>query len=72
MVPEKAAELHARGDRFALNRVIGGVHYPTDIEAGKLSAIVIAERLFTSAEFRNDFEKARRELRKVLNLPDTL
>jgi len=34
-----------------------------------LSATLIAEKMFTSAEFRKDFEKTRRELRKVLNLP---
>jgi acid phosphatase (class A) len=69
MVPERAADLYARGESFALNRVIGGVHYPTDIEAGKLSATLIAEKMFTSFEFRKDFEKARNELRRALNLP---
>jgi acid phosphatase (class A) len=71
MVPEKATELYARGDSFAFNRIIGGVHYATDIEAGKLSATLIAARMFTSTEFDKDFLKARSELRKVLGLPET-
>ena len=69
MVPERAADLYARGEIFALNRVIGGVHYPTDLEAGKLSGTLIAEKMFTSVEFRRDFAKARNEIRKALNLP---
>ena len=68
MIPEKTAALYARGESFALNRVIGGVHYPTDVEAGKLSGTIIAEEMFTSFEFRKDFERARDELRKALNL----
>ena len=71
MVPERAADLYARGESFALNRVIGGVHYPTDLEAGKLSGTLIAEKMFTSAEFRRDFAKARSELRRTLNLAPT-
>jgi acid phosphatase (class A) len=70
MVPEKARELYVRGDSVALNRVIGGLHYPTDLEAGKLSAVLIAERMFLNAKFRQDFAKTRAELRKVLDFPD--
>ncbi len=69
MVPERAADLYARGESFALNRVIGGVHYPTDLEAGKLSATLIAEKMFTSYEFRKDFSRARDELRQMMRLP---
>lgn len=33
--PEKEAELLKRSDEFSLQRVIGGVHHPSDVEAGK-------------------------------------
>ena len=69
MVSGKGGGSLCTGDSFALNRVIGGVHYPTDIEAGKLSGTLIAEEMFTSLEFRKDFDRARDELRKALNLP---
>lgn len=69
MVPEKAAELYARGDEFARQRLIGGVHYPSDVEAGKIAAAVIASALFSSEEFRKDYELSRAEVRKVLRLP---
>ena len=35
MYPERAEAFLKRGDEAALFRVLGGVHHPTDIEAGK-------------------------------------
>ena len=46
MVPEKRAEIFARAQAFALNRVIGGVHFRSDIEAGRLSGTLIAAAMF--------------------------
>lgn len=49
--PEKSGALMKRADEIALGRVIGGVHHPSDIEAGKKLADELArERLYT-AEF---------------------
>jgi acid phosphatase (class A) len=70
MVPEKAAELYERGEAFARNRVIGGVHYPSDVETGKMSAALIAEALFASPDFQKDLSAARVELRAALGLPE--
>ena len=69
MVPEKREELFNRGWEFATNRVIGGVHYRTDIEAGKIAAALIAEEMFNNDEFKEDLESAKAELRKVLGYP---
>jgi acid phosphatase (class A) len=68
MVPERAAELHARGVLFGYRRVQAGVHYPSDIEAGRLSAAAIAQNLSQDPEFQADFAAARKELRAVLGL----
>ena len=46
IVPEKRAEIFARAQAFALNRVIGGVHFRSDIEAGRLSGTLIAAAMF--------------------------
>jgi acid phosphatase (class A) len=43
--PARANAFMKRADEAALNRVIGGVHHPSDIEAGKKLGDVIAERL---------------------------
>lgn len=48
--PEKSAALMKRADEVALNRVIGGVHHPTDIIAGKkLGDAIAAEALMSPA-----------------------
>ncbi len=66
MVPEKNALIFARGWEFSLNRVIGGVHYRSDIEAGRIAASLIAYELFKKEEFKKDFADAKKELRQVL------
>src|SRR3954466_14675233 len=66
MVPEKSAELFARGREYGENRIIAGVHYPTDIEAGRLSATAIAATLMQNERFMTDFNEAKAELRQAL------
>ena len=63
MVPEKADAIFGRAARYANNRVIGGVHYPTDSEAGLISASVIANVLLHEPRFVTDFARARSEVR---------
>src|SRR5258708_16315871 len=38
MVPEKRAEIFARGWEYGENRLVAGVHFPSDIESGRISA----------------------------------
>jgi acid phosphatase (class A) len=66
MLPERRGELFARGRRYGINRVLAGVHYPSDAEAGRLAATAIATALYASPSFRRDLEAARAELRAVL------
>jgi acid phosphatase (class A) len=69
MVPERAAKIFERGDFYAHNRVVAGVHYPTDIEAGRIAGSVIDNVLLHEPRFLADFENARAEVRHALNLP---
>jgi acid phosphatase (class A) len=68
MVPEKRDELMARGRRYGDNRVINGVHYPTDIEGGRIAATVLVALMMQNAHFRADLAEATAELRTVLGL----
>ncbi|GMV30273.1 MAG: hypothetical protein AMXMBFR59_23980 [Rhodanobacteraceae bacterium] len=62
LMPDRRRDIFARGDRFAQGRVVNGVHYPSDIEAGYLAATAIAAELRHEATFRDDFARAREEL----------
>jgi acid phosphatase (class A) len=68
MVPEKRAEIFARGWDFGVSRVIGGVHYPSDVEAGRIDATAIASIMMQNRDFQSDLASARAELRKALGL----
>lgn len=69
LLPEKAPELYARGWDFAHNRLVAGAHFPSDIQAGRIAAAVIASHLFRDPEFRKDYAAARTELRAALGYP---
>jgi acid phosphatase (class A) len=68
MIPEKSELIFNRGWEFGMNRVIGGVHYRSDVDAGRTSATIIAYELFQNAEFQNDYDRSRTEIRKLLGL----
>jgi acid phosphatase (class A) len=69
MVPERRMFLMERADDFARNRVIAGVHYPSDVESGRLLATVIVAFVFSSPQFATERAAAAKELRAVLGLP---
>ena len=70
MIPERRPQILARADEYAFNRVVAGVHYPSDVEGGKLAGTALAALLFASPPFVSDYAGARSELRRVLGLPE--
>lgn len=52
VTPTRRAEFLARADQAALLRVIGGVHHPSDIEAGKALADALYDEFLSSPDFR--------------------
>jgi acid phosphatase (class A) len=68
MLPEKRAEIMARAWEFGQNRVVGGIHYPSDIEMGRISGTVIAQTISTHPDFKDEFEAAKAELRAALGM----
>jgi acid phosphatase (class A) len=69
MLPEKRPEILARGRQFGWNRVVGGVHWPTDVAAGRTAAVAVVARLGRDPAFRQDLGGATTELRAALKLP---
>lgn len=69
MVPEQAAAILARADAYAHNRVICGVHYPSDIAASRTAALIEFGALAQSGAFRLELANAREEARRVLGMP---
>jgi acid phosphatase (class A) len=69
MVPEKRDAILARADEYARNRLVCGVHYPSDIQASKLVAYSIHSVMDTNPQFQKELAAARVELRQALGLP---
>jgi hypothetical protein len=62
LVPEKAAAILARAARYGQSRIVCGQHFRSDISAGQMLGLLIAERLMAKPEFQAAFAVARREL----------
>ncbi|HEV8442195.1 MAG TPA: phosphatase PAP2 family protein [Steroidobacteraceae bacterium] len=69
MVPERRTELMRRASLFAQARAICGVHYPSDLIAGKEAAVWLSQRILQDPGYLVAAEKAKRELRAALKLP---
>jgi acid phosphatase (class A) len=68
MVPEKRSELFARGWQYGEQRILSGVAYPSDWEAGHIGATVMVTLMLQKPEFKADFEATKAEIRKGLGL----
>lgn len=68
MIPEMHDVLLARGWEYGRNRVINGVHFPTDVEAGRIAATVMVAIMLKNLKFRADLAEAAAELRARLGL----
>lgn len=69
MVPEQRAALFQRARDYGRSRNIVGAHFPSDLEAGRIVATVAVAQMQKDAGFRQDYERARVELRAALGLP---
>jgi acid phosphatase (class A) len=65
LAPDRAAELLRRGRQIGDDRVAGGVHYPSDIEAGRIIGRAWLERLAQDSAFQAQLAAAAEEFRRV-------
>jgi len=68
IVPEKSRQILARADDYARNRLICGVHYPSDIAASRSVAYAVFASMLTNPSFQAELAAARTETRKHLGL----
>jgi acid phosphatase (class A) len=68
IVPEKRIEILARADNYAGNRLVCGVHYPSDIEASRRVAYVVFGYMLATPNFQHDLAAARAEVQEKLKL----
>ncbi|WP_233842938.1 phosphatase PAP2 family protein [Dyella sp. 2HG41-7] len=71
MLPEKRAAIFARADLYGQHRIVMGVHFPSDVEAGRIAGTVIAAQVLQDPQWQQDYEAVRSELRHALGLPAT-
>jgi acid phosphatase (class A) len=68
MVPEKRVQILARADDYAHNRLVCGVHYPSDVEASRQVAYVVFGYMLATPKFQHDLAAAKAETRAKLGL----
>ncbi|MET3663924.1 phosphatase PAP2 family protein [Caulobacter sp. 1776] len=62
LVPEKASPILARGKAFGDSRIVCGVHFQSDVEAGRYLGSALVTRLHDDPTFMADLAKARAEV----------
>jgi len=65
LIPSRADAIIERGRDFGWSRVVCGVHYPSDIDAGRTVAAAAIARLHADSEFQREMDAARAELAAI-------
>lgn len=68
--PDRGDTLLAVGKAGGDSRVVCGVHFPTDVEAGRTLGAAMMARLHADAAFQADLKKAKREIAKAAVKPE--
>ena len=69
LAPAKASGLLEAGRQIGDSRVICGVHYQSDVEAGRMLGAAMVSAEHADAAFRADFAAAKAELAAVTSGP---
>lgn len=64
LFPKLKGKLEARANLIAQDRVLSGMHHPSDIEAGKKAGVLVFEELKKSKKFQDDLKKIKSDLIK--------
>jgi acid phosphatase (class A) len=61
VAPDRTEALMARAQEYEESRLVCGMHFPSDVEAGHEVAIAVVAHLDAANEFQADLNKARKE-----------
>jgi acid phosphatase (class A) len=61
VAPDRSEALMARAQEYEESRLVCGMHFPSDVEAGHEVAVAVIAHLDASSEFQADLNKARNE-----------
>jgi acid phosphatase (class A) len=64
-VPARRDALLERGRQIGWDRVVAGIHFPTDVYAGRVLGHAIARAMLRDPALRRDLEEAAKEIRRV-------
>ncbi|KMO29144.1 acid phosphatase [Methylobacterium tarhaniae] len=70
LMPERATALLRRARVYGESRIVCGVHWASDVEAGRLAGSALFATLVGDPAFRADLERARAELAGPADAPD--
>jgi acid phosphatase (class A) len=65
LVPDRSSQIASRGMAFVDNRAVCGVHWASDIDAGKIVADRLYAALRRNAAFQADMQAARVEIGRI-------
>jgi len=71
LVPDRAAGILTRGRVYGESRIVCGLHWRTDVEAGRTIAAALYAALAGDAAFRADMDAVRVELGQALAASET-
>lgn len=71
LMPDKATQFFVRARSYGESRVVCGLHWLSDIEAGRTTASAVYAALQGDPGFRSDLEKARVEFGKLVSSTGT-
>jgi acid phosphatase (class A) len=69
LAPDRATDIMMRARSIGESRIVCGVHYLSDVEAGRDDGAVLVAAEHGSPQFRADMDAAREELRAVRETP---
>lgn len=64
MIPDQQEKLEKRARQIGEDRILSGVHHPSDVEAGQKLAIILHSEIKKSKKYQNEIKKFQKQFQK--------